>query len=761
MLNNSNKYFQFVIAFLATAFTILQGIDWLLTKLGVERDITSILLVLLLVSFFIGLFILRKKEGQTTKKVQQDKPNKKLYKKILPYLNIGVTVLLAAFFIFYFQKGQGDKNLLDVKLPEIIQAYDESKLDVVYRETKKLLDEENTNPIVKSYFDKVSEDVSIYTEPANVAVSFKVRSDTTESWESLGSTPLENVRIPSLRVTLKFTLDGKEHTENSHPYYLKNGSNIFILPKSEDTIPSNYQLFLGGSKSLSFPGIDHLSKEKIGPYALAKYEVSNKEYKEFVDAGGYTINAFWDFPAVIDGKEVSFENIVSTFTDPFGQPGPSNWSYGNYPEGQEDFPVTGICWYEARAFAEFRGLSLPNVYQWGNSATLRSASSFVPNSNFSKNQLVAVGSLENETTYGLFDIAGNVREWVINSVDDEKNKKAILGGAFTDDPYYFNDIYGQSALDRSIGNGLRLVKNLEQYGEAIAEPNHEIALEKRDFLNEPTVSDDVFELFRAQFDYKKMELNAKVIKVPITAGNCKVERFEVSSAYEENGVLPGYVFYDSTHTGPLKPIIFFPGSGAIHLTNTELMIKRLLKTSNYLLQEGYALVLPIYLSTYERADEIKSDYPNESESYKEHVIKWGKDYRRAIDYIESRDDMDISNLSYLGFSWGGYMSNILLAIDDRVKNSALYVAGLCFQRSKKEVEAYHYTSRITIPVLMLNGKFDQFFPLETSQIPMYKLLGTKEEDKKHYVFETGHFVPKEELIKEHLAWLKKYENLEN
>ena len=59
--------------------------------------------------------------------------------------------------------------------------------------------------------------------------------------------------------------------------------------------------------------------------------------------------------------------------------------------------------------------------------------------------------------------------------------------------------------------------------------------------------------------------------------------------------------------------------------------------------------------------------------------------------------------------------------------------------------------------LMLNGKFDHFFPLETSQIPMFKLLGTPEKDKKHYVYETGHYVPRDELIKFHLEWLAKYE----
>jgi dienelactone hydrolase len=757
MFNDSNKYLQFVIAFLATAFTILQGIDWLLLKLGVEENYNSVLLVILLLSFFIGLFILWRKQRQTIEEVQEEKSNRRITKKLLPYLNVGFTLLLAAFFIFYFQKGKGDKNLLDVKLPEIIKSYEDNDLVSVYRETKKLLDEQNENPIVKSYFDKVTEKVSIYSEPVNVQVSFKVTADSTEIWESIGSTPLEEIQLPYAHVSLKLTLDGKEYTENTHPYYLKNGSNVFVLPKSSN-IQANHQIFVGGSKNLSFPGIDHLPNVKIGPYSMARFEVTNKEFKSFVDAGGYENEEYWDFPVVVDGRELSFKSISPELTDKFGKAGPSNWSYGNFPEGQENFPVTGICWYEARAYAAFKKMSLPNLYQWANAALLGSASEFVPKSNFSKNQLVAVGSLENKNPYNISDIAGNVREWVINSVDDENHKKAILGGSYTDDPYFFNDFYGQNALDRSIGNGLRLVQNLEEQGEVIEEPIDEIAIETRDFLIEKKVSDDVFEIFKAQFDYKDLALNTEIIDVPITKGTCKVERFEVSSAYEENGKLPGYVFYDSTQTKPLKPIIYFPGSSAIHLTNTDLMLRKNLTKFNYLLKEGYAVFLPIYLSTYERADELKSDYPNESESYKDHVIKWGKDYKRTIDYIESREDMDISALSYFGVSWGGFMSNILLAIDDRVQNSVLYVAGLCFQRSKNEVEGFHYTSRVTIPVLMLNGKYDQFFPLETSQIPMFKLLGTKEEDKKHYVFETGHFVPKEELIKEHLGWLKRYEN---
>ena len=57
---------------------------------------------------------------------------------------------------------------------------------------------------------------------------------------------------------------------------------------------------------------------------------------------------------------------------------------------------------------------------------------------------------------------------------------------------------------------------------------------------------------------------------------------------------------------------------------------------------------------------------------------------------------------------------------------------------------------------MLNGKYDYFFPYETSQLPFYTLLGTPEEHKKIFVYDGGHSVPRNELIKESLTWLDKY-----
>ena len=84
------------------------------------------------------------------------------------------------------------------------------------------------------------------------------------------------------------------------------------------------------------------------------------------------------------------------------------------------------------------------------------------------------------------------------------------------------------------------------------------------------------------------------------------------------------------------------------------------------------------------------------------------------------------------------------------------VAGLKFQRSLPEVDPFHYVPRLTAPVLMLNGEHDYNFPLETSQEPMFAMLGTSPEDKKHVVYPGSHFIPRPDRIRETLDWLDRY-----
>jgi len=73
-----------------------------------------------------------------------------------------------------------------------------------------------------------------------------------------------------------------------------------------------------------------------------RFEVTNKKYKEFVDAGGYRIKKYWKNEFIKEGKSLTWENAVAEFVDKSGRPGPATWEAGDYPNGQDNYPVTGI-----------------------------------------------------------------------------------------------------------------------------------------------------------------------------------------------------------------------------------------------------------------------------------------------------------------------------------------------------------------------------------------------------------------------------------
>ena len=57
---------------------------------------------------------------------------------------------------------------------------------------------------------------------------------------------------------------------------------------------------------------------------------------------------------------------------------------------------------------------------------------------------------------------------------------------------------------------------------------------------------------------------------------------------------------------------------------------------------------------------------------------------------------------------------------------------------------------------MLNGRYDFEMPFETAQRPLFALLGSPAEHKRHKVFETGHALPMEDVAGEILPWLDRY-----
>jgi len=100
------------------------------------------------------------------------------------------------------------------------------------------------------------------------------------------------------------------------------------------------------------------------------------------------------------------------------------------------------------------------------------------------------------------------------------------------------------------------------------------------------------------------------------------------------------------------------------------------------------------------------------------------------------------------------MAPIVLAVEDRLRIGIVALGGL-ETGWRPEVNGSSYVRRVKIPVLLLSGRYDMAFPYETSSKPVYDLLGTPAEDKDQKVYETDHWVPQNEGIKETLAWLDK------
>jgi esterase/lipase len=81
--------------------------------------------------------------------------------------------------------------------------------------------------------------------------------------------------------------------------------------------------------------------------------------------------------------------------------------------------------------------------------------------------------------------------------------------------------------------------------------------------------------------------------------------------------------------------------------------------------------------------------------------------------------------------------------------------GLYSWRRAQGAEVVNFLSHVRVPTLMINGRNDYYFPVDTSQEPMFRMLGTNQKD--YVLFESGH-APSErgEVNRRLLSWLDRY-----
>jgi len=416
--------------------------------------------------------------------------------------------------------------------------------------------------------------------------------------------------------------------------------------------------------------------------------------------------------------------------------------------------VTSVSWYEAAAYAEFVGKRLPTIYHWNKAAVPPLAFEIVPLSNFGNQGPVRVGSRPGMSPYGAYDMAGNVKEWCWN--EGEEHKRYIMGGAWSEPVYMFIDEDAQAPLTRSATFGFRCMKLATPEGVSgkVLEP---VLNPRRDYSKERPIQDNIFKIYRGLYAYDKTPLNPVVESVDDSNEHWRKERIAFNAAYGKERMF-AYLFLPKKFHAPWQTVVFFPGSHVIERRSSKDQSTDLDLQENldFLLKSGRAVIAPIYKGTYERGDGLKSDVPNTSTFYRDHVIMWAKDLGRSLDYLESRPEIDHDRIGYFGISWGSAMGPIMAALESRIKVLVLDIGCLYLHRALPEADQINFLPRVIAPVLMLNGRYDYYCPVKTSQLVMFRLLGTPKENKRQVIYESGHAVPRTEMIKETLAWLDRY-----
>ena len=653
----------------------------------------------------------------------------------------------------------------DVLIPRIEGMMDAEWSD--YWEVYQVLEEALTifpdNAYLQEVLNTATRESTIRSTPDGADVSIKPYSEPdAESWY-LGTTPIENVRLPISIFRWKFEKDGFNTVEAAAPSWgvgapdgTLAGTEIHRRLDSTGMIPDGM---------VRVAGFERPDGVRISDFFIHRLEVTNAEFLAFIQNGGYRTPEHWKYPFAVDGDTISWEEAMARFGDQTGRPGPSTWQGGVFPDGEENYPVSGVSWHEAAAYGEWVGKSLPTAAHWGRARgeytdliqwpQMGGFATFAPFSNFGAQGPVSAGSLPGYTVFGAYDMAGNVREWMLNPTPVGR---MIRGGAWGDNTYAFTEPAQAPEFDRSPKNGFRLA--LYEENEAIAQESLENSHINTapDFASIEPVDDETFARYLRQFDYAPYDL--EIAQESVTAGDgWRLERYSYANPYNEQRIV-GNLFLPTDFDPPYQVVVYVPGSASLFQTSSvdigeyyeyPLFLE-------WIVKNGRAVLYPTFEGTFERSDmSILPLYSGNNKTYafSTHAQHLVMDFRASLDYLETRDDIEMDRVAYYGMSWGAAIGGIIPAVEDRIKTIVL-IPPILLDNGLPEVSPINYVGRITQPLLALAGTYDTLQNPEVHIMPAFELFGTPDDQKHLIFFETDHIPPKTDMIREVLTWLDEY-----
>jgi DNA-binding winged helix-turn-helix (wHTH) protein/formylglycine-generating enzyme required for sulfatase activity len=621
------------------------------------------------------------------------------------------------------------------------------------------------DPTVARLAPEISDELSVLTEPPGARVYLtRFSPDASGKFpprQFAGTTPINNLPIARGSYLMDIEKNGYALVRRTISSELNRavnpiGQRSLIAVKQKlveaSRIPDRMVFVPGGMYKLVSYGRLTEAEEQLGDFFIDKFEVTNREYKEFINAGGYLKKEYWRYPFIKDGKRLTWEEAMREFIDRTGLPGARGWVGQDYPEGKGEYPVTDVSWYEAAAYAAFRGKQLPTVFQWEGASRIGMPSKIgwvLPwglegeggielRANFVSSGTAPVDQFDfGASPYGAYNMAGNVAEWCLN---EKAGGFVTAGGSWADPPYMFGEYGAFPGFYSSNRLGFRCVLNSPHAtGDqgAMRFPAEEVP-------TYATSSEANFQAWVRHYRYDKVLLDAKIVEV-VETDEWRREKITYAGAKDQRAI--AYLYLPKNFKPPFQLIYFIPGASAFRSLTVPQYVELLLSPHVKAGRAVFAVVLEGYVER-KWPSPIPFDYS--SVRYRDQVVSWVTDIRRGLDYLETRDDVEARKIAFYDISTESLA--LVPAIEPRYRSVVFVGIGLPkhWVNAIPEADPINFAPHIHAPKLMLHGRYDEANPLKSDAEPLYKLL---REPKRLEVFNGGHVPPLEVSVPIVNAWL--------
>ena len=624
------------------------------------------------------------------------------------------------------------------------------------------------DPTLAHLMRTIADDLSVASDPPGARVYLRRFAAGAATRQLVGVTPIEHRQIARGSYLVSIEKEGYAGLERTvSGGLIQAGGTLVPSPPvrlearlvEAHRAPARMAFVPGGDYRLVSWARPTDARVRLGDFFIDRYEVTNREYKEFVSAGGYLKREFWRHPLAKDGRALSWEVAIGEFTDQTGLPGPRSWKNQDFPEGKAEHPVTDITWYEAAAYAAFRGKELPTVFQWEKAARDGFASfagvvmpwglfteAIEGRANFDGRGTLPAESLEfGMSPYGCYHMAGNVAEWCRNEALAAAAGFATAGGAWDDPPYLFGRYGAYPGFYTSGKLGFRCVVKA---GGGITD---EGAVALRAEAEVPTFTPAPEANFRAwqeHYRYAQPPLDAQLVEVAETA-DWRREKVTYVGAEGERAI--AYLYLPKHYPPPWQVIQFIPADGVFNrfqgLTEAaEGSLAPFIKSG----RAGLAVVLKGF-----REREWPANFSppaRESVEYRDLVLQWMSDERRGLDYALTRGDLDAARVAYIAFSSGSSLRLGLPAVEPRYR-AVIWTGAVLRRRNdglSPEINPANLIPHVRAPKLLLHGRYDETAPLKPEGEPLHRLLRGP---KRILLYDGGHIPAPEFYVPAINGWL--------